>query len=636
MLHINDLTYRIEGRTIFDKATVGIPAGHKVGFVGRNGSGKTTLLKLISGELHPDDGSIRLPRATRIGWVTQEAPGGPDSLIDFVLAADQERHCLLQEAETAHDPERIALIHERLADIGAHAAPSRAARILAGLGFDDAAQQRPCAEYSGGWRMRVALAAMLFTEPDLLLLDEPTNYLDLEGTLWLEEYLADYPHTVLIVSHDRELLNRSVGSILHLAQGKLTLYTGGYDRFEEARREKQRLDLKLKKKQDDERRHIEAFIVRFKAKASKAAQAQSRVKALARMQPIAEQLEERVVPFSFPSPAKAFASPLIRLEGAAVGYVDDQPVLQGLDLRLDADDRVGLLGANGNGKSTFAKLIAGRLTPMHGRRYGSDKIAVGYFAQHQMDDLPAGKTPYQHMLDLMPEAAEAQRRARLGALGFGVDKADTRAENLSGGEKARLLFALATFGGQHLLILDEPTNHLDVDAREALVRALNDYEGAVILISHDRHLIEACADRLWIVREGTVRSYDGDMDQYRAECLAERGGEDGARAKSKSTGSSKPNQQAARRQAAEQRAALAPLKKSVAKAEAEIERLSKKIATIEGALADGTLYAGDAARAQALARERGELIRARDLAEAAWLEASEAYEAATGVKDAVV
>jgi ATP-binding cassette subfamily F protein 3 len=636
MLHINELTYRIEGRTILDKATVGIPAGHKVGFVGRNGSGKSTLLRLIAGELHPDDGGIRVPRATRIGWVTQEAPGGPDSLIEFVLAADKERHRLLQEAETAHDPERIALIHERLADIGAHAAPSRAARILAGLGFDDAAQSRACSEFSGGWRMRVALAAMLFTEPDLLLLDEPTNYLDLEGTLWLEEYLRDYPHTVLIVSHDRELLNRSVTSILHLAQGKLTLYTGGYDRFEEARREKQRLDLKLKKKQDDERRHIEAFIIRFKAKASKAAQAQSRVKALARMQPIAEQIEERVVPFAFPSPAKAFASPLIRLEGASVGYVEDRPVLQGLDLRLDADDRVGLLGANGNGKSTFAKLLAGRLAPMQGRRYGSDKIAVGYFAQHQMDDLPAAKTPYQHMLDLMPEATEAQRRARLGGFGFGADKADTKAENLSGGEKARLLFALATFGGRHLLILDEPTNHLDVDAREALVRALNDYEGAVILISHDRHLIEACADRLWIVRGGSVRTYDGDMDQYRAECLAERGGEDGPRAKSRPAGASKQTPQEARRQAAGQRAALAPLRKSVTKAEAEIERLSKNIAVIESALADGTLYAGDAVRAQALARERGELIRAREDAEAAWLEASEAYEAAAVTKDEAI
>jgi len=626
MLHINDLTYRIEGRILFDQATAGIPGGHKVGLVGRNGSGKTTLLRLIAGEIQPDDGGVNIPRAARIGWVAQEAPGGPKSLLEFVLAADQERERLLAEAETAGDAHRIAEIHERLVDIGAHAAPSRAARILAGLGFDEEAQQHPCAEFSGGWRMRVALAAMLFTEPDLLLLDEPTNYLDLEGALWLEDYLRDYPHTILIVSHDRELLNRAVTSILHLQRGKLTLYAGGYDDFEEARRERQRLDLKLKKKQDDERRHIEAFIARFKAKASKAAQAQSRVKALARMQPIAAQIEERVAPFLIANPAKAFASPLIRLEGAAAGYVADQPVLGDLDLRLDADDRVGLLGANGNGKSTFAKLIAGRMVPMAGRRYASDKIVVGYFAQHQMDDLPAGKTPYQHMQDLMPVGTEAQRRARLGTLGFSADKADTRPENLSGGEKARLLLALATFHGPHLLILDEPTNHLDVDAREALVRALNDYEGAVILISHDRHLMDACAERLWIVRGGTVGTYDGDIDSYRAECLAERGGEREAGPKAKLRGAGRPKPQAARRQAADQRAALAPLKRQVAKAEAEVERLSLQIATIDAALADARLYARDPSRAQALARERGELARTRAAAEVAWLAATEAYE----------
>ena len=629
MLHINDLTYRIEGRTILDKATAGIPAGHKVGLVGRNGSGKTTLLRLIAGEFPPDDGGLTVPRATRIGWVTQEAPGGPDSLIDFVLAADKERSRLLAEADTAQDPARIAEVHERLADINAHAAPARAARILAGLGFNEEAQHRPCSEYSGGWRMRVALAAMLFTEPDLLLLDEPTNYLDLEGTLWLEDYLRTYPHTVLIVSHDRELLNRSVTSILHLAQGKLTLYTGGYDQFEETRREKQRLDLKLKKKQDDERRRIEAFITRFRAKASKATQAQSRVKALARMQPIAEQIEERVAPFLFPNPVKPFASPLIRLEGAAVGYAHGEPVLQDLDLRLDADDRVGLLGANGNDKSTFAKLLSGRLPPMAGKRDGSDKIIVGYFAQHQMEDLPAGKTPYQHMLDLMPDATEAQRRAKLGALGFGVGKADTKAENLSGGEKARLLFALATFHGPHLLILDEPTNHLDVDAREALVRALNDYEGAVILISHDRHLMDASADRLWIVRGGTVRPYEGDMDTYRAECLSERSADPNAsRTKSKLNDAVRPTSQEARRQSAERRAALAPLKQAVAKAEAEIGRLTKQIAAIDKALTDATLYTRDPLHAQSLARERGGLARAREGAELRWLAASEEYESA--------
>jgi ATP-binding cassette subfamily F protein 3 len=631
MLHINELTYRIEGRIIFDRAAAGIPAGHKVGLVGRNGAGKTTLLRLIAGELAPDDGGISMPRATRIGWVAQEAPGGPSSLIDFVLAADRERARLLAEAETAEDPARIADIHQRLVDIGAYAAPAKAARILAGLGFDAAAQQRACAELSGGWRTRVALAAVLFTEPDLLLLDEPTNYLDLEGTLWLEDYLRDYPHTVLIVSHDRDLLNRAVTSILHLAQGRLTLYGGGYDQFEETRREKQQLDLKLKKKQEDERRRIEAFIVRFKAKASKATQAQSRMKALARMQPIAEEIEERVAPFALPNPAKAFASPLVRLEGAAVGYTPDAPVLRGLDLRLDADDRVGLLGANGNGKSTFAKLVAGRMTAMAGRRYASDKITVGFFAQHQMEDLSPRLTPYDHMVRLMPDGTEAQRRARLGALGFGIDKADTRAEKLSGGEKARLLLALAAFHGPHLLILDEPTNHLDVDAREALVRALNEYEGAVILISHDRHLVDACADRLWIVRGGTVRSYAGDMATYRAECLAERGGEPVAArggGAAQANGPARLSPQEARRLAAEARAALAPLKNKVAKAEAEIERLARQIAAIDASLADAALYAKDAARAQALARERGALERARAAAEDAWLAASEAYETA--------
>jgi ATP-binding cassette subfamily F protein 3 len=561
--------------------------------------------------------------------MAQEAPGGPESLIDFVLAADRERTALLAEAETAHDPGRIADIHQRLADIDAYAAPARAASILSGLGFDEAAQRRPCAEFSGGWRTRVALAAILFTEPDLLLLDEPTNYLDLEGTLWLENHLREYRHTVLIVSHDRDLLNRAVGSILHLSQGKLALYAGGYDAFEEARREKQRLDLKLKKKQDEERRRLEAFIARFKAKASKASQAQSRVKALARMQPIAEAIEERVAPFVFPNPAKAFASPLVRLEGAAAGYVPGEPVLQDLDLRLDADDRVGLLGANGNGKSTFARLIAGRLQPMTGRRHASDRIVVGYFAQHQMEDLPPRRTPYDHMTERMPEATEAQRRARLGALGFGIDKADTRAENLSGGEKARLLFALATFHGPHLLILDEPTNHLDVDAREALVRALADYAGAVILISHDRHLMDASADRLWIVRGGTVRPYGGDMESYRALCLAERGGgPDAARAAARPDGQMRASAQEARRRAAEARAALAPLRRDVTRAEADIERLTRRIAAIDASLADGTLYVEDAARAQALARERGALERARAAAEQAWLAASEAYEAA--------
>ena len=629
MLHINDLTYRIEGRVLIDGATVGLPTGHKVGLVGRNGVGKTTLLKIISGDLAPDAGSITVPRSARIGHVAQEAPGGDVSLIDWVLAADTERAQLLDEAEHAHDAHRIAEIHERLNDIGAHAAPARAAQILAGLGFDENAQQRPCWTLSGGWRMRVALAAILFLEPDVLLLDEPTNYLDLEGTLWLENYLRTYPHTILIVSHDRDLLNGAVNSILHLERGKLTLYSGGYDDFEEARREKQRLELKLKKKQDEERRRIQAFIDRFKAKATKAAQAQSRIKALAKMQPIAAQLEDRVAPFHLPQPAKPLASPLLRLEDAAAGYAPNSPVLQELSLRIDQDDRIALLGQNGNGKSTFAKLIAGKIKPLSGKVYGAKRVDVGYFAQHQLDELNPQATPYDYILKLMPDATEAQRRTRLGTYGFGADKADTKCANLSGGEKARLLLALATFRGPHILILDEPSNHLDIDSREALVHALTEYEGALILISHDRHLVEACADRLWVVRNGTVTTYDGDIGSYRAEILAERGAGTRQRSKANDLGISARKARAEQRRAsANRRAGLAPLKKEMQMAEKTVERITGEIAKLDKLLADPTLYEGDAADAQAVNIERGQHTKRLAEAEEAWLLASEAYERA--------
>jgi ATP-binding cassette, subfamily F, member 3 len=627
MLHINDLTYRIEGRPIFEGATAGIPTGHKVGLVGRNGAGKTTLLKIIAGDLAPDAGSITVPRTARIGHVAQEAPGGADSLIDWVLGADAERASLLAEAEHAEDAHRIAAIHERLADIDAHSAPARAAQILSGLGFDEATQRQPCRALSGGWRMRVALAAVLFLEPEILLLDEPTNYLDLEGVLWLESYLRTYPHTVLMVSHDRDLLNRAVGAILHLERGKLTLYTGGYDDFEETRRAKQRLELKLKKKQDDERRRIQAFIDRFKAKATKAAQAQSRVKALAKMQPIAAQLDERVAPFYLPQPVKPLASPLLRLEEVAVGYAPGQPVLQSLNLRIDQDDRIALLGQNGNGKSTFAKLIAGKLGPLSGHVYGHKRVEVGYFAQHQLDELNPQATPYDHMLELMPEATEAQRRTRLGSYGFGADKADTKCANLSGGEKARLLLALAAFHGPHLLILDEPTNHLDVDSREALVHALTEYEGAVILISHDRHLIEASADRLWVVRGGTVASYDGDIDAYRTELLAERGA--GTRRQAKASEMARNARADQRRANADKRANLAPLKKAMQATERMVETITAEIAQLDQLLADPQIYVRDAARAQNAGIERGQLVKRLAEAEEAWLEASEAYERAS-------
>ena len=635
MLHINDLTYHIEGKRIFDAATAGIPTGHKVGLVGRNGAGKSTLLRLITGDLHADDGSITMSRGARIGYVAQEAPGGEMSLIDWVLDADRERTALLAEAEQATDANRIGEIQLRLTDIDAHSAPARAATILSGLGFDERAQRRTCREYSGGWRMRVALAAVLFLEPEILLLDEPTNYLDLEGTLWLESYLKTYPHTVVIVSHDRDLLNSVPGAILHLERGKLTLYSGGYDDFEETRREKQRLELKLKKKQDDEKRRIQAFIDRFKAKASKAKQAQSRVKALARMQPIAAQVEDRVVPFFLPNPEKMLASPLIRMEDAAVGYETGAPILQRLNLRIDQDDRIALLGQNGNGKSTFAKLLAGRLAPIAGNVYGANRVTTGYFAQHQLDDLNPLSTPYDYMLKMMPEATEAQRRAKLGAFGFSSDKADTKCANLSGGEKARLLLALTAFHAPHLLILDEPTNHLDIDSREALIHALAEYEGAVILISHDRHLVEATADRLWIVKDGTVSVYDGDMDSYRAELLSVRG--DGTRrgARAGEPVDGRTDRSAQRRASAQKRQQLAPLKKAMQDAEKRVDKLTAELARYDAALGDPALY-GDPQRAQKMTIERGQVAKSLSEAEESWLEATAAFEEADSSRDDAV
>ena len=635
MLHINDLTFHIEGKRIFDAATAGIPTGHKVGLVGRNGAGKSTLLKLITGDLNPDDGSITMTRGARIGYVAQEAPGGDKSLIDWVLDADTERAALLAEAETATDANRIADIQVRLTDIDAHSAPARAATILSGLGFDHAGQQRACREYSGGWRMRVALAAVLFLEPEILLLDEPTNYLDLEGTLWLESYLKSYPHTVLIVSHDRDLLNSVPGAILHLERGKLTLYSGGYDDFEESRREKQRLELKLKKKQDEDRRRIQAFIDRFKAKATKAKQAQSRVKALAKMQPIAAQMEDRVVPFLLPNPEKMLASPLLRMENACAGYEPGKPILSGLNLRLDQDDRIALLGQNGNGKSTFAKLLAGRLAPLTGNVYGANRVTVGYFAQHQLDDLNPQSTPYDYMVKLMPEATEAQKRTKLGTFGFSADKADTKCSHLSGGEKARLLLALTAFHAPHLLILDEPTNHLDIDSREALIHALAEYEGAVILISHDRHLVEATADRLWIVKGGTVSVYDGDMESYRAELLSERGAGTRGASQGGDAGDGRSDRSAQRRASAQKRQQLAPLKKTMQDAEKRVEKLTAELAKLDASLGDPALYA-DPQKAQKITLERGQIAKALIAAEENWLTATAAFEEAEKTQDDAV
>ena len=629
MLHINDLTYRIGERLLIDHATVALPAGAKAGLVGKNGAGKTTLFRLISGEIGPEGGSVTRPKNSRIGQVAQEAPGGPEALIDVVMAADRERVALLAEAETAHDADRIAEIHTRLVDIGAHSAEARAASILSGLGFDEATQHGPCSALSGGWRMRVALAATLFTEPDILLLDEPTNYLDLEGTVWLENFIARYPHTVLMISHDRDLLNRAVELIIHLDQGKLTLYRGGYDSFDRQRRERQALQVKAKRKQDDQRAHMQAFVDRFRYTASKARQAQSRLRMLEKMEPIAAIADDSILPFSFPQPAKPIAPPLITYEDVSVGYTPGVPVLKKLNLRIDDDDRIGLLGANGNGKSTLAKLIAGRMPAMDGHVRRLHRMEVAYFAQHQLDELNPAQSAYDHIREILPDATEAQVRARTGAMGFTRQKMETPAKDLSGGEKARLLLGLATFGGPNLMILDEPTNHLDIDSREALVAALAEYTGAVILISHDRHLLEASVDRLWLVADGTVRPFDGDLSDYRSMVLDSRQGRSPTRATQASIAGN--GGQERRRDAAKRREETAPLRKRVKEAETKVAKFQKDLAAIDEKLADPKLY-NRPLDAAFHAKERADIVRAIAAAEDAWLDATAAVEEATAAE----
>jgi ATP-binding cassette subfamily F protein 3 len=624
MLHVNDLVFRYGGRVLFDQATVHVAQGQRVGLVGRNGAGKSTLLKLILGELHPDGGDVSTRPRARVGHLAQETPAGDKDLLSWVLDSDKERAALLEEAETATDGHRIAEVHERLAAIDAHSAPARAGAILSGLGFDAEAQARPVSSWSGGWRMRLALAAVLFQQPDLLLLDEPTNHLDLEATLWLEDHLARYPGTLVIISHDRDLLNKVVDRIVHLEGGKLNAYAGNYDRFERTRREKLELQAKAISKQLEQRRKIQAFIDRFRAKATKARQAQSRVKMLERMEVPVAIVEERSISFDFPDP-EPLSPPLMALEGVQVGYAPGKPVLRGLNQRIDQDDRIALLGANGNGKSTFAKLLSGRLAPLEGKVQKSPKLRVGYFAQHQTEELRLDRTPYDHMLALMPDAPEPKVRAQLGRFGFEQSRADVKVASLSGGEKARLLFALMSRDAPHLMILDEPTNHLDIDAREALVAALNAYEGAVILISHDPHLVELAADRLWIVADGTCKPFDGDLDDYRRLLLDQAREARRDKAGPKADGPSRKDE---RRAAAETRAQLAPLRKTAQDAEKALEKLHARQATLQAKLADPKLYDGPPEVVTALQQELGQIDRAVVEAEEAWLEAQEAYESA--------
>ncbi len=624
MLSITDISVRIAGRLLIDHSSVQIIPGARVGFVGRNGVGKSTLFRAIRGELPTETGTIAIPPRWRVGSLAQEAPDGPESPVNIVLKADVERDALLREAEVAHDPHRIAEIQTRLVDIEAHSAPARAASILDGLGFSTADQARPCQEFSGGWRMRVALAATLFAAPDLLLLDEPTNYLDLEGTLWLEDHLANYQRTVIVISHDRDLLDTSIDQILHLDRGKLTLYKGTYSSFEEQRATREMLDAKHAKRQADERKRLQAFVDRFKAKASKARQAQSRVKMLERMKPVTALVTQDVREISFPAPEKMLSPPIIAVDDVSVGYDPKKPVLNRVTLRIDTDDRIALLGSNGNGKSTLVKLIANKLAPFSGRVTRADKLSVGYFAQHQVDELDLDGSPYDHVRRLMPDATETKIRGRTGAIGFSGKAGDTLVSNLSGGEKARLLLGLATFFGPNMIILDEPTNHLDIDSRAALAEAINEFPGAVIMVSHDRYLIESCADQLWVVADRAVTPYDGDLDDYRRMVLAARGMRTSSRDRGRDERIGRDKPQRGRNEK------RAPLKQKISDAETEIARINDIIAKIDTALALPDLFTRDPKQAAQLSRARAGAESALKRAEEEWLAASSQYDEATG------
>ncbi len=613
MLKISDITYSVSGRTLVENATVTIPTGHKVGLVGRNGSGKTTLFKIIRGEMVLDTGSVDIPKGWKIGGVSQEVPGNEVSLINTVLRADVEREALLAESETATDPARIADIQTRLADIDAWSAEGRASAILKGLGFTDEEQRQPCSAFSGGWRMRVALAAVLFSEPDLLLLDEPTNYLDLEGALWLEAYLVKYPHTVLIVSHDRELLNRSVGGILHLEDKGLIYYTGTYDMFAKQRAEKRALLTAAAKKQDAKREHLQAFVDRFKAKASKAKQAQSRVKALEKMETIRAPEDVARTVFTFPKPEE-LSPPIIATESAAVGY-GNTIILHELNLRIDQDDRIALLGRNGEGKSTLSKMLSGRLDVARGNMVTSNKLRIGFFAQHQVDELYVDETPLQHLLRERAEEGQAKLRARLAGFGLGADQADTEVGRLSGGQKARLSLLLATLPAPHLLILDEPTNHLDIESREALVDALTAYTGAVILVSHDMHLLSMVADRLWLVKNGHVKPYEEDLETYRKMLITPE--------KPKVAEKPKPKPKAISRDE------LLALKAEVRKSEERVKKINDMRDKLAKKLADPVLYEdGRKGELETWNKKYAEVMNGLERAESMWMQALENLEKA--------
>ncbi|TJZ76241.1 ATP-binding cassette domain-containing protein [Chitiniphilus eburneus] len=633
MIRLKSLTLRRGTKVLLDQAELTIHPGQKVGVVGANGAGKSSFFALLRGELHPDGGDLELPPRLVIGHVAQETPALPASALDYTLDGDTELRAIEAElAKVADDGVRHGELLGRLEAIDGYSAPARAAKLLAGLGFSEAEMRRPVSTFSGGWRMRLNLAQALMCRSDLLLLDEPTNHLDLETVVWLESWLRSYQGMLLVISHDRDFLDATIGAILHVDGGKLTLYTGDYADFEAQRAEKLSQQQQAFDKQQREIAHLESFITRFKAKASKAKQAQSRVKALERMERIAAAHVDTPFTFTFREPESS-PNPLLKLEHGEAGYAPGQPLLRGLSLSLEKQARLGLLGVNGAGKSTLIKTLQGELQLLSGQRIEGKGLKIGYFAQHQLDHLRLDESPLWHLQKLDPQTREQEHRNFLGGFDFHGEMATGPVAPFSGGEKARLALALLIWQRPNLLLLDEPTNHLDIEMRAALTRALTDFDGALIVVSHDRHLLRATVDDFWLIEDGKVRPFDGDLDDYSRYSQEKR--QESNRQDALAASGEAVDRKAQKRAEAEARQQLAaqrkPLEQQLAKVEKEMTPLGTEHASLSAALAEEGIYAPEQKQQlqDTLKREAEVKARLNELEER-WLALHEALEALAG------
>jgi ATP-binding cassette subfamily F protein 3 len=619
MIHLRGMTLARGARPLIEQADLQLHDGWRVGLVGANGSGKSTLLALLRGELQPEAGECVVPAGWRIATVLQETPALPRPAVEYVLDGDAQLRDVehrLTDAQLAHDGERISELHARLEAIDGYAARARAAALMAGLGFSNDDLERPVADFSGGWRMRLNLARALIARAELLLLDEPTNHLDLDAIVWLERWLSQYPGTLVVISHDREFLDGCVTHVAHISGQRLKLYTGGYSAFEEQRAAQLALQQAMHEKQQREIAHMSRFVERFKAKASKARQAQSRVKALARMERIAPAHVDAPFDFEFAEPARA-PDPLLALEDAAAGY-GGRPVLSGVELSLRPGARLGLLGRNGAGKSTLMKLLAGELVPLGGRRTCGQGLGIGYFAQHQLEQLHPERSPLEHLAELDRTVREQELRDYLGRFDFRGEMADAPVGRFSGGEKSRLVLALLVRHKPNLLLLDEPTNHLDLEMRHALTRALAGFDGSLVLVSHDRALLKTVCDEFWLVADGRAGPFDGDLDDYLAWLAAGR-----AAAATAPSADKQERLQAREAAAAERQARLArrrPLVKESAALESRMETLRREQREAEAALTDPALYeTGDGDRIRELTQRQAAVTAELASAEDRWL-----------------